>query len=429
MRTRRKLIWILLGCAIVAILLLMLLHEREPQFDGLSLSQWIAILERGNAQISREQAELAVRSIGTNALPFLLKWVDYQEPPSRRRLANLAGRLPGSLGDTAHALVFGRGLFRQQEALSALYVLGPDAKLAIPYLTQQLAGSYPEAAMSILAHIGDNSLATILPILTNKGPTALRCLAIEELEKSWTQFAATNVVQSALIGRLADSDREVAVYAAGFLASHKIDQERALHTMAAALDGADSHLQIVTSSKLTSSLYCGFSPLALVQYVQDTNSPYSERAARVLGGLVENRIPIPESIVLALTNGLHDPRKSVRLSTAEALSHFTQTADLVVPALLDARDDPDESVRSAATKTFFELPPYYHLASVIHWPMEMSQEQADWYARRYGTTPYSPGLTRLLAHPDIRIRQMATNVFRMLSGSNVVNQTSENANR
>jgi len=58
--------------------------------------------------------------------------------------------------------------------------------------------------------------------------------------------------------------------------------------------------------------------------------------------------------------------------------------------------------------------------------MGMSVEQEAMYFRRYGINPVPPP-NALLSHPDIRIRQMATNAFRMVDGSNTLNQTTENA--
>src|SRR5438045_3525167 len=44
--------------------------EKEPEYHGKKLSEWLA-LER---EQPRESAE-AVRAIGTNAIPFLLRWI------------------------------------------------------------------------------------------------------------------------------------------------------------------------------------------------------------------------------------------------------------------------------------------------------------------------------------------------------------------
>lgn len=135
-------------------------------------------LDGSDAEISREQAVLAIRSIGTKGLPFYLKWFQYEERPWRTRLAAQAARLPGKFGDTAEDFVRGHGRQRQQLAFAAICILGPDAKPALPFLTQQLAGPSPEMAMTVIGNMGDLGLPTILTILTNGSPAALRCSAI-----------------------------------------------------------------------------------------------------------------------------------------------------------------------------------------------------------------------------------------------------------
>src|SRR6266498_4012788 len=94
---RRRKLWFLLGCAIAAVLLLTLWHEREPRYNGRSLSQWAALLDPVDRdEVERaQQADVAIRQIGTNGLPLLLRWIQYQERPWRTRTANFVGRLPG----------------------------------------------------------------------------------------------------------------------------------------------------------------------------------------------------------------------------------------------------------------------------------------------------------------------------------------------
>jgi hypothetical protein len=53
--------------------------QQEPGYQGKKLSEWLEIARNPEFDHSRQQAdaEAAVRSIGTNALPLLLKWVNY----------------------------------------------------------------------------------------------------------------------------------------------------------------------------------------------------------------------------------------------------------------------------------------------------------------------------------------------------------------
>src|SRR5262245_12543789 len=170
MRTRRKFAWIFISCGIALVLLLTLWPEREPKYKGRSLSQWIATLDGSDPEISTHEAELAIRSIGTNGIPFYVKWFQYKEPPWRIRLAAQAARLPGKFGDTAENFVRGHARRRQETAIAALFILGPDAKPVLPFLTQQLAGPSAERAIWVIGYMGDVGLPTILTVLTNGSP-------------------------------------------------------------------------------------------------------------------------------------------------------------------------------------------------------------------------------------------------------------------
>jgi hypothetical protein len=433
MRTRRKLVWIFIGCAIALVLLLTLFRERQPQFGGLSLNQWITMLDGSDPEISQQQAELAIRSIGTNGLPYYVKWFQYQERPWKTRLAAQAARLPGKFGDTAEDLVRGHGRQRQQAAFAALCILGPDAKPALPFLTQQLAGSPPWFAMTVIAHMGDVGLPTILTVLTNGSPTALRCCAIGTLGSYLKQFTDTNLVQSVITARLDDPDREVALSAAGVLCTHKIDQDRAMQVFAEVLQSTNRQLRQLAGGFLATNLRRSFSPAQIVQYLQDTNSPLSECAADTLGQIAEINPKLPENVLPALTNSLSDPRPAVRRNAAAALVYFKSAAEAIAPALLDAWNDPDQSVRRAATNSFFELPAYNILRNadaLTQLAPGMSEEQRAMYIKRYWIDPKRPtSLTQFLDNPDPRIREMATNAFQKLKSSIDGNQTAENPSR
>jgi HEAT repeat protein len=181
-----------------------------------------------------------------------------------------------------------------------------------------------------------------------------------------------------------------------------------------ALESDDRQLRRRAGADFPELLRRNFSVMSLVHYLQDTNSPLSLYAADSLGTLAEINVKLPENALPALTNSLTDLRPKVRLNAAAALGYFRNAPDIVGPALLDAWQDPDPSVRRTATNAFFGLAPY----SVL-----------DTRAKPYTAPADSSILTRLLDHPDIRIREMATKALRILSSSNAVNQTNENTSR
>src|SRR5580765_6800100 len=53
-------------------------REREPEYGGKRLSEWVK-------KLPGEDAEKGIREIGTNALPYLLKWIRYETRDWKQR--------------------------------------------------------------------------------------------------------------------------------------------------------------------------------------------------------------------------------------------------------------------------------------------------------------------------------------------------------
>src|SRR6266446_7972195 len=108
MRRRRLLIFLLAGAGAAVVVFLAWPRQREPEYHGRTLSEW-AFLVTGpypyhdGAFPKKPAAEEAIRHIGTNALPWLLTWIQYdhpeREPPAwMQRLCALANKLLPGLG-------------------------------------------------------------------------------------------------------------------------------------------------------------------------------------------------------------------------------------------------------------------------------------------------------------------------------------------
>jgi hypothetical protein len=77
-------------------------HDRQPSYRGSSLHEWLTLYRSGpevqdryrvvpvewageSPTTNQKQAAAAIRQIGTNALPWLLKWLGYKRPPWKDR--------------------------------------------------------------------------------------------------------------------------------------------------------------------------------------------------------------------------------------------------------------------------------------------------------------------------------------------------------
>jgi hypothetical protein len=163
---------ILLGCAAIVIATATLARKEqpiEPTYNGQPLSYWVT---HSMNTAERDGATDALRHIGTNALPLLLKWIRYKpEPPAWRTNLSALPWLP----QRVQRFIRGRTDFRSEmlcyEAVDAFGALGTNAAAAIPELTVLMVNSYaPERGCRVaraLAYIGTTNALPALVSVAN----------------------------------------------------------------------------------------------------------------------------------------------------------------------------------------------------------------------------------------------------------------------
>src|SRR5689334_15216216 len=132
MRRRRLLILLLAGAGVAVVVFLAWPRQREPEYRGRTLSEWAFFYFRAASKDGHTsfEAESAFQHIGTNGLPWALKWIQYQPPPWKKKLVGITAKLPKPFRfeDRADELATG--------AWAYLITLGPRASPAIPELTR-----------------------------------------------------------------------------------------------------------------------------------------------------------------------------------------------------------------------------------------------------------------------------------------------------
>jgi len=98
MRKRRIYLTLLLlaGAGLVGLIVVWVFRSgdgAEPVYKGKKLSQWVLELPPEPITYGRSDAEVALREIGTNALPYLLKWIGYEPAPWRLKIYEIAGKV------------------------------------------------------------------------------------------------------------------------------------------------------------------------------------------------------------------------------------------------------------------------------------------------------------------------------------------------
>jgi len=93
--TRKRWIYLIVIAVGVAagVLAVIVKPEREPEYGGRRLSEWVLKLPGNASPHGNSAAEKAIRQIGTNSLSYLLKWISYEPRPWRLKLYETVGKL------------------------------------------------------------------------------------------------------------------------------------------------------------------------------------------------------------------------------------------------------------------------------------------------------------------------------------------------
>ena len=207
MVTRRRLTGLTAAAAFVfGALLFIWLRPTEPSYAGHSLSYWVRRTYHPDSNISA-QAEEAIRSIGTNALPTLIGWLSERDPPWKLAYNNRVIGMFGWDWYRAEPFLLGR---RTWNATYALRIIGPSAKSAIPALIENmtnfpLSASSPSSYAIALEQIGPETLAPLTKALTHSDQN-VRKHAIDALAMNWKGVAP---VVPELIGLIPSYDPEL----------------------------------------------------------------------------------------------------------------------------------------------------------------------------------------------------------------------------
>jgi len=135
MRKRRVyLVLLILAVAgVVGVIVEGAFREREPEYGGKRLSEWVKGIgaSRAGGRVRRmgigDTEREAIHHIGTNAVPYLVKFMRYEQPAWKHNLyGSISRALRFDVVDGREALARG--------AVAAFDILGPDGEAALPEL-------------------------------------------------------------------------------------------------------------------------------------------------------------------------------------------------------------------------------------------------------------------------------------------------------
>lgn len=204
---------LLTGCSGVVLAAAVLIYWslREPRYDGRSLSHWLARLvvhtwrewpPVPNAA-ERTRAQEAIGHIGTNALPYLMRWIEYRPTFDNEFFRWLRARRPRFVPPSSVS----DGELRAREAAEAFrYITNPPPATLreLARLAQDQDRTIKERARIAISNLGEHSAVALTVLMTNDAP-GLRHYAIQRLSQVFSpqlkdpygavRIEATNALQ------------------------------------------------------------------------------------------------------------------------------------------------------------------------------------------------------------------------------------------
>lgn len=211
------------------------LSARQPSYQGKPLAYWLCLKNDDDDDAVRDEphSEEAIRSMGTNCLPYLLKWIAYEPPAWKAKLINyfvLSGPrwIPERLQeDRAGRLAEG--------AEDAFRTLGHFARPAIPQLARlakdRSRGWSSHRAAFVLISFGPETQAIVMEFLNDPRPL-IRTAAISQVSRLGTN-ALPAIAR--LIDCLKDPDENIAAMAARTLGELQLRPELTVPALTNAL--------------------------------------------------------------------------------------------------------------------------------------------------------------------------------------------------
>jgi HEAT repeat protein len=383
--------WRIAGLVVAAALIIAIISAafsgtREPEYEGRKLTQWLEDLRHSpsGSPFARTNAIIAIRHMGTNAVPYLLTMLHARDSRLKTKCMDLLSR---------QRLVdfhFRYDFERRDDALRGLGALGSDARAAIPEVAKLMNDRLlAQMAAYTLHQIGADAVPALNQALRSTNtwarsqaagflgvsgdeasvPSLIAALKDPDfITKSRATHALSrfpeqaDVIVPALTDCLNDSYDTFRMNAARALGAFgkkakpafpnlmtmvtstnyqegttaatvlmKIDSEAALTGFIKNLDSQDIDVRRTTAWALMVTKARGKPAVpALVKCLKDRDNTLKQNAAVALREIGEE----PDIVVPALMDNLNDPDLKVRSITAIALSSFGEKARPAVPTIL-----------------------------------------------------------------------------------------------
>lgn len=283
----RRIFLVVAACGVLAVVagLFWPSGEPEPRYQGKKLSEWIAVPYLNGTDLNdAKRAEAAVREIGTNALPYLIRWINHPTPVVPTRVDAAIEKLNQKTGQQWIAFRYKKSQ-RASYSAWAFHILGPQAGPAIPQLTQLLRSTnyfVAKLALHALDGIGKEAVPILLGVLTNRQASGLN-FQLPMWDIMCNLGTNSGLVIPALIQNLTNKDSRIAVTAASLLGSIGAEPDRVVPELAKALGHPAANVRCNAAYALGEFKEQGRPVLpSLIRALEDSSEPVRAEVTNAL---------------------------------------------------------------------------------------------------------------------------------------------------
>jgi len=246
-KTRRYLLVALLLAVLGFVSWLILSQPREPVYQGKPLSYWCEQYSASRwlypTNEPDKQAETAIRTIGTNAVPTLLRMFKATDSKLKLKLFELAAK--------QHLVVikWKSAQLLHYEALHGLFALGTDAQSAVPDLVEIYNERHLLGILDLFSFMGP-AAADAVPRLVQETSDTNYNVRFSALRALGQIHARPDLTVPVLTKSLRDPVLEIQGTAAAGLAAFGTDAKSAVPELIKALADPDPYVRGESASAL-----------------------------------------------------------------------------------------------------------------------------------------------------------------------------------
>lgn len=357
MQKRRICLGLLLLAVVVGVGLFVasLFREREPEYEGKSLSHWVEAINPDSRAFPpvavRPTAESdAISHLGTNSLPYLLNWICYEQPSWKTNLLTVIKK-------TFHCTLDDHQSRRAERAAWALTMLHTNAEKAIPSLAALMN--------SPTTPIGASRTTMALMGLQNDLPSAAMALTTNRYPKVRRESIGLLLLRDASIAvfiqYLADTDETVAQRAAWELGEVARQPNLAVPALIESLK--DKRPSIRRTAIMALGRFHNQARLAipaLMRLRKDPDPEIAMLASYTFRTMIDRDVE-PASQISKLMDNFQVAQSSnaegLMKLASEELRKFGPESRSAVPVLLDFITDDNPTTRALASNVLRQIDP------------------------------------------------------------------------